>query len=392
MFPRSLNISKSQSFFLFGARGTGKSTFLEGFIPQEDKVVIDLLDPELADELISYPNNLEKRLAPHIGKKTWVVIDEVQKAPQLLDLVHKLIREKKFKFALTGSSARKLKRGAANLLAGRAFVYNLFPLTEVELGGAFSLEDILMFGSLPLVFSLFDRSDKAAFLKAYAQTFIKEEILSEQIVRNLPPFRRFLDVAAQTDGNILNYSNVAKDINSDPKTVSGYYDILEDTLLGFRLPAYHTSIRKQQKKAPKFYLFDTGVSRALAGRVDAALTPKTFEYGQLFESLVINEIHRRLEYSNKQYKLSFLRVNENLKIDLIVEKANCSPILLEIKSTDKTDERHAKGLLTLGGDFKNAIKILASKDPTPKSFSDVLACHWIEAINRVLALCDDTTS
>jgi predicted AAA+ superfamily ATPase len=246
------------------------------------------------------------------------------------------------------------------------------------------LEDFLRYGSLPEIFSFDTGSNKARFLKAYTQTYLKEEIISEQIVRNLPPFRRFLDVAAQTDTEVVNYSNVAKDINTDPKTVSGYYEILEDTLLGFRLPAYHTSIRKQQKKAPKFYLFDTGVSRALAGRVDYDLAPKTYEYGQLFESFIINEIHRRLAYREKQCKLSFLRVADDLEIDLIIERSGHPDFLIEIKSTDKVDERHARGLLVLGPDFKTAHRYLISRDPDIKNLSGVLAYPWEQGIEKIL--------
>ena len=384
MFQRLANISKSQSFFLFGARGVGKSTLLDHFFMPTERVLFDLLDFELSNELASYPNNLLKRLTPHHGKTPWVVIDEVQKVPQLLDLVHKLIKEKSFKFALTGSSARKLKRGSANLLAGRAFVYHLFPLTVSELEDQFSLDDALKYGTLPQIFELESNSDKAGFLKAYTDTYLKEEIITEQIVRNLPPFRRFLDVAAQMNTKVINYSNIAKDILSDPKTVSGYYDILEDTLLGIRLPAYHTSIRKQQKKASKFYLFDTGIARTLAGQVDYDLIPKSFEYGQLFEGFIINELYRRLTYMNKQFKLSFLRVQEDMEIDLIIERGKSAPTLIEIKSADKVDERHAKGLLTLGRDFKSSKQYLISNDPHKKQFSQVLALPWKEAIELII--------
>lgn len=385
MFHRSINISKSQSFFLFGPRGTGKATLLDHFFGPEESVVLDLLNFELANELVSHPNNLLNRLAPHTGKRAWVVIDEVQKAPPLLDLVHKLIKEKRFKFALTGSSARKLKRGAANLLAGRAFVYNLFPLTVMELQTRFSLDEALKFGTLPEIFNFEKEPDKARFLKSYAETYLKEEIITEQIVRNLPPFRRFLDVAAQMNTGVINYSNIARDIHSDPKTVSGYYDILEDTLLGIRLPAYHTSIRKQQKKASKFYLFDTGIARALAGQVDYDLVPRSFEYGQLFEAFVVNELHRRLTYQGKQFKLSYLRVKEDLEIDLIIERGKLAPTLVEIKSANRVDERHAKGLMTLGDDFKSPKQYLISNDPDIKRFSNVMAYPWAEAIDRILS-------
>ena len=183
---------------------------------------------------------------------------------------------------------------------------------------------------------------------------------------------------------VINYSNIAKDILSDPKTVSGYYDILEDTLLGIRLPAYHTSIRKQQKKASKFYLFDTGIARTLAGQVDYDLIPKSFEYGQLFEGFIINELYRRLTYMNKQFKLSFLRVQEDMEIDLIIERGKSAPTLIEIKSADKVDERHAKGLLTLGRDFKSSKQYLISNDPHKKQFSQVLALPWKEAIELII--------
>ncbi|MBI4238630.1 MAG: ATP-binding protein [Deltaproteobacteria bacterium] len=385
MIHRLINISKSHSFFLFGPRGSGKSTLLEQIFPPKERIVLDLLDFELANELISHPNNLLHRLAPYAGKKPWVIIDEVQKAPQLLDLVHKLIKERRFKFALTGSSARKLKRGAANLLAGRAFVYHLFPLTVMELQERFVLRDALQFGTLPEMLHFSDTADKIRFLKAYAETYLKEEIITEQIVRNLPPFRRFLDVAAQMNTNVINYSNIAKDIHSDPKTVSGYYDILEDTLLGLRLPAYHTSIRKQQKKAAKFYLFDTGIARTLAGQIDYDLAPRSFEYGQLFEAFVINELHRRLTYHGKQFKLSYLRVNEDVEIDLIIERGRRPPTLIEIKSTDQVDARHAKGLLTLGADFQSPVQYLISNDPDQKQFSNVLACPWNDAIERIVS-------
>lgn len=384
MYPRLLNILKSQSFFLFGARGTGKSTFLDSFLKEDQRVNIDLLDPELANELISYPNNLLTRIIPYEGVREWVVIDEVQKAPQLLDIVHKLIKEKRFKFALTGSSARKLKRGAANLLAGRALVYNMFPLTCKELGVDANLLDILRYGALPEIFSLNSPVAKAKFLKSYAQTYLKEEIISEQILRNLPPFRRFLDVAAQVDTEVISYSNIAKDIHSDPKTVSGYYDILEDTLLGFRLPAYDKSVRKKQKKAPKFYLFDTGVARALAERVDYEVIAKTFEYGQLFESFIVNEIKRRLSYLDKQFSLSYLRVSDDLEIDLIIEQSSKALWIIEIKSTSSVDERHARSLMTLRDGFKDAKALLISQDHTPKGFSGVKALHWSEAIETIL--------
>lgn len=384
MFHRLVNLPKSHSFFLFGARGTGKSKLLEKRFPSTDTIFIDLLEPAVFDELSIYPERLRSKLAPHIGKKTWVVIDEVQKAPKILDVVHKEIFEENFNFALTGSSARKLKRGCANLLAGRAFLCNLFPLTFVELADHFSLEPILNYGSLPGVVNLPDAADRRRFLKAYAQTYIKEEIIAEQIVRNLPPFRKFMEIAAQQNSEIINYSNIAKDVLSDPKSISNYYDILEDTLLGFRLQSYHASIRKKQKLASKFYFLDCGVVRTLAGMIDQELVAKSYEYGQVFETFIINEIYRLLTYAERQFQLSYIRVNDDLEIDLIVERHGLPTFLIEIKSTDRVDERHARGLELLGKDFKNSIRLILSRDNEEKKLGETTAIHWRQGIELIL--------
>ena len=384
MYQRNLNLSKNKSFFLFGARATGKTALLRQFFADEEALFVDLLDPELVNRLSAYPNELLKIIKPHEGRRDWIVIDEVQKIPSLLDLVHQQLSKKNFKFALTGSSARKLKRGAANLLAGRAFLFHLFPLTHLELGNDFDLNQYLAFGGLPEIFHMTNDLDKRRLLKAYAQTYLKEEIVAEQIIRSLPPFRRFLDVVGQHTSEIVSYSNIARDIDSDPKTVTRYYEILEDTLLGFYLPSYTRSIRKQQKKAKRFYFFDTGVARALAGHVDDPIRSKTFEYGQLFETFIVNEIKRNLEYTERQYKLSFLRINENQEIDLIVEKGN-EVFLCEIKSTQKVDDRHAHSLKTLAGDFAGAKPRIISNDPVTKKIEGVLAVHWRQAI---IEICD----
>jgi predicted AAA+ superfamily ATPase len=253
MILRSVDLTKSNSFFLFGARGTGKSSLLRKLFSDTEAVWVDLLDPELCDRLSAYPNRLLDMIDGQ--NKKWVVIDEIQKVPQLLEIVHQKIFKKEFLFALTGSSARKIKRGASNLLAGRAFVFTLFPFTSVELGEAFQLQRALEYGTLPEVWNFNNDLDRKRYLKSYATTFVKEEIIAEQIVRKLTPFRRFLEASAICNGEIANFSNIAKDISSDPKTVSNYYEILEDTLLAFSLPSFGTSIRKRQKKAKKILLF-----------------------------------------------------------------------------------------------------------------------------------------
>src|SRR5690606_7834379 len=226
---------------------------------------------------------------------TTVVIDEVQKIPKLLDVVHRKIDESKragrsLRFILTGSSARKLRRGAANLLAGRADVYALFPLTAEELGESFSLEDALAFGTLP---SLLDRDTTASknrYLEAYARTYLKEEIWNEHLVRKLDPFAQLLEIAAQMNGRVLNFASIGRDAGVDTKTVQSYFQILEDTLLGFFLPPYHASERKRETTNPKFYFFDTGVKRALERMLTVPVLPRTYAYGEAFEHWVILEI------------------------------------------------------------------------------------------------------
>ena len=374
MFHRIANLIKSNSFFLFGARGVGKSTLLSNHFAAHEVLLLDFLDTELYAQLQARPDRLREIVAQ--GNKEWIVIDEVQKVPAILDEVHALIETKKYKFALTGSSARKLKRGSANLLAGRAFVFNLFPLTYLELGEQFNLDDVLTYGSLPKIFELETSREKVLFLKAYGETYLREEILIEQLIRNLPPFRKFLELSAAQNTEQVSYSSIARDILVDPKIVKNYFSILEDTLLGFLLEPYHTSIRRRQKSAPKFYWFDVGVCRALTGNVDYKITPGSFEFGALFESFLVNEIRRLLIYSEKSHALSFVRVDNNFEVDLVLERPGLPTYLIEIKSTDRVNESHIKSLAKLSADIKNSIPLLLSRDPVSKVIDGVSCLEW----------------
>jgi len=342
---------------------------------------IDLLDNEMFARLQSNPQELERMVANH--NKEWCIIDEVQKVPAILDTVHALIEGKKIKFALTGSSARKLKRGGANLLAGRAFVHKLFPLTHLELGSDFDLDLTLNYGALAKITDFTSARERIAYLRAYTETYLKEEILIEQIIRSLPPFRRFLEISAAQDTEIVNYSNVARDVKSDPKNISGYYTILEDTLLGFFLEPYHTSIRKRQRLSPKFYWFDTGVRRLLCGTIDIAATPKSFEYGSLFESFVINEIYRLLTYSERSFKLSYIRVDQSLEIDLIIERSGLPTYLIEIKSSDFINDNHTSGLKSLARNFPEGRRMILSRDKVTKAIDGITCMHWKAGIAEI---------
>ena len=313
----------------------------------------------------------------------WVLIDEVQRAPRLLDVVHRLIERTAKRFVLTGSSSRKLRRGASNLLAGRAFVYNLFPLTVPELEDAFDLEDALRWGTLPGIYALEANEDKQSYLRAYALTYLKEEIVAEQIVRRLDPFRQFLEVAAQSNGTIINYANIARDVGADPKTVISYFSILEDTLVGFLLPAFHRSIRKQQRTNPKFYFFDTGVKRSLDRTLDVPLNARTYEYGKAFEHFMIVQIAHLSRYRYPDWRLSYLQTGAGVEIDLVIERPGTATVLIEIKSPTRVDERDVRNLARFTGDFADPLALCVSRDPTRQEMNGVLCVHWREALEEL---------
>ena len=380
MFRRLLQTTRSHSFFLFGARGTGKTTYIRDAFDPDESFYIDLLDPETEDAYRRTPRRLENQVRALPDAVEWVLIDEVQRAPRLLDLVHRLIEDTGKRFVLTGSSARKLRRGASNLLAGRAFVYNLYPLTAAELGDAFELDEVLRWGTLPQLYSLRGNDDREAYLRAYALTYLKEEIVAEQIVRRLDPFRHFLEVAAQSNGMVVNYANIAKDVGADPKTVNSYFSILEDTLVGFRLPAYHRSIRKQQRNNPKFYFFDSGVKRSLDRTLQVPLNAGTYEYGRAFEHFVVTQIAHLSRYRYPDWRLSYLRTGGGSEIDLIIERPGQSEALIEIKSSQRVDGRDVRGLARFTGDFDNPTALCISRDPARMRIDGVLCLHWRDAL------------
>ncbi len=383
MIHRILKPIESQSFFLFGARGTGKTTLLKHILPPSKTLTFDLLDPEIEDRFARNPSELREILKASSDKIEWVFIDEIQKLPKLLNIVHKEIEESRFRFAMTGSSARKIKRGAANLLAGRAFMNYLFPLTHVELGNQFNLKETLEFGTLPKITQLKTIEEKRSFLRTYSLVYLKEEIRAEQIVRKLDPFRQFLEIAAQTNGEIINYTNIARDVNVDTKTVQSYFQILEDTLIGYTLEPFHTSIRKRQRTNPKFYFFDAGVKRALDRTLTVELLPQTYAYGKAFEHFVITEILRFNSYFSKDYQFSYLRTKDNAEIDLIVERPASPVALIEIKSTNRVTERDLINLKRFSKDFKNSNAYCLSIDTTERIVDKVNILHWKRGLKEL---------
>ena len=380
MFSRLLDTTRHNSFFLFGARGTGKTTYIRNAFDPGTSLYIDLLDPEIEDAYRRAPERLERQIRALPETVEWVLIDEVQRAPRLLDVVHRLIESNGKRFVLTGSSGRKLRRGASNLLAGRAFVYNLFPFTAPELGDAFDLDHALRWGMLPGIYSLDRDQDRQAFLRAYALTYLKEEIAAEQIVRKLDPFRQFLEMAAQSNGAIVNQANIARDVGVDPKTVVSYFSILEDTMVGFLLPAYHRSIRKQQRASPKFYFFDTGVKRALERMLGVPIHAGTYEYGRTFEHFVITQIAHLTRYRFPDWRLFYLRTGAGVEIDLMIDRPGLPTALVEIKSANRVDERDVRSLARFTGDFADPQLLCVSRDPARMRIGDVLCLPWRDAL------------
>lgn len=390
MFNRIISPSENNSFFLFGARGTGKSTWIQQHFAKTPHLYIDLLNPDEEERLAKNPSGLLSQIEALNSSTSWIVIDEIQKLPKLLDVVHLGIEKYKKLFVLTGSSARKLKRGAANLLAGRAFVNHLHPLTYLELETQFDLNLNLQWGSLPILFSLQKTQDKMRYLRAYTQTYLKEEIVVEQIIRKLDPFRLFLEIAAQQNGEILNFSNIARDVGVDTLTVQSYFQILEDTLMGFLLHPFHESIRKRQRTNPKFFFFDLGVKRALEGQLLSTLTPNTYGYGKAFEHFIMIEMLRLNSYLEKDYRMSYLRTKDGAEIDLILERPGNPLALIEIKSSTRVDERDIRTLKAFKKVMnKTAEAYCLSQDPIPKVIDGIRLLPWqagFEELGMVLGV------
>lgn len=385
MFQRLLKPSIHQSFFIFGPRGVGKTTLLQSLLPKEETLFLDLLDYDLELRLSRRPAEFREMMESLPSKNRWVVIDEVQKLPFLLDEIHSQIEKNKNRFfSLTGSSARKLKRGKANLLAGRAFNYALHPLTSLELGNSFQLNSALTFGTLPNIFSFSDIEDRKKFLRTYASTYLKEEIQMEGLTRNLQSFRRFLPLAASMNGQTLSWSNFAQDVGIDAKTVQSYFEILEDTLLGFFLPAYRRSLRKRQKTHPKFYLFDPGVKRALAGELNVELVAGTSEYGRAFEHFWILEIIRMNSYRQADFSFSYFGTHD-IEIDLVIERPGKPLLFVEFKSSELIKDAELRPLKQLAADLEECEAICICREPRKRKVGKILICPWQEALEQLFS-------
>ncbi|MCY4343912.1 MAG: DUF4143 domain-containing protein [Gammaproteobacteria bacterium] len=342
MYPRLIQLPK-QSFFLFGPRGTGKSMWLSQALP--DALVIDLLR---SSAYLAYQRDpsLLAREAAALEPDSWIVIDEVQKLPELLDEVHALLfaNPQGHRFALSGSSARKLRKSNANMLAGRVWSKRMFPLSPLEMGEDFRLEEALRYGQLPLSATAASTADRIEFLDAYVETYLREEIRQEALVRSLDRFHRFLSVAALASGQVLNISNVARDVGVARSTVQGYFGILEDTLLGWQLPAWRKRAKVKEVAHSKFYLFDCGVQRALAGLHRDK--PSSAERGALFETWLLNEFRALNAWSAQGAEFFYWRTEAGTEVDLIWKRGGRA-VGIQIKASRNWKEPFNKGLRTL---------------------------------------------
>jgi predicted AAA+ superfamily ATPase len=364
-----LNLPPGKSAFLWGPRKIGKTFWISHNLVGAE--IIDLLKTDVFADYISRPALLRERYRHHQGL---VVIDEVQKAPALLDEVHWLIENTATSFLLTGSSARKLRRGHANLLGGRAWRRTMTPLSYLEVTG-FDLERIMVSGLLPPHYL---SPDPIEDLRAYVADYLKEEVVAEALIQNIPAFREFLRVAAITSSELINYVNIARETGVSHKIVRTYFDMLEDTYLGFRIPPWKKSKNRRLIVTEKFYLFDVGVANYLARRQPQIGTP---EFGKAFEHYILMELKAYQAYRNPDWPITYWRTSSGREVDFILGDKE---LALEIKGSARIHEGDIGGLQTLleDGPIKKCCLICLEKQPRHLTKS-IEALPWKMFIERL---------
>ena len=370
---RTLNLKQlmdKKSHFLFGPRATGKSSLIKHDLGDQ-ALIIDLLHSETYMRLMGNPSQIESMIA--LNEKPFVVIDEIQRVPELLNEVHRLIENRHTRFLLTGSSARKLKRQGVNLLAGRARQAELFPLTWHEYSN-FHLSRYLQYGGLPMVV-LSDEPEED--LDAYVHTYLEEEIKAEALVKNLPAFSRFLQLSALTSGTTLNYTSIASDAGVSSMTLREYYQILEDSFLGFSVLPWQQSIKRKAIATARFYYFDTGVKNRLAGI--HAIPEQSDLFGQAFEHFIAMELRAYISYFRKKLPLCFWRTSDGHEVDFIIG----DQVAIEVKSAKKISSKHLKGLRYLMEENKIEKYYLVSQDPIALKEEGIYILPWENFLKRL---------
>lgn len=346
MFKRLLQIPSNlnQSFFLFGPRGVGKTSWIKKHFPSE--FYFDLLNDDVYRELLGRPTRLGEKITE--GYSGWVVLDEVQKIPDILNEVHRLIESRKLKFILTGSSARSLRRRGVNLLAGRALTFYLHPLTAIELGEHFDLVKSLRYGNLPMAVI---SGQPKKYLQSYIKTYLCEEVLQESLTRNIALFARFLEIASFSQGEILNYTEIAREMTSNRHTVSNYFDVLEDMLISYRLPVFRKRAKRDMITHPKFYFFDAGVYRFI--RPQGILDSPAEINGPALETLFLQEARAINDYFELEYEFYYWRTRNQLEVDFVLYGNNgfCA---FEIKRKEKPYSGDFIGLKEFKKDYPQA--------------------------------------
>lgn len=380
MLQRRCRLPSSRSVLLLGPRQTGKSTLVRSLLPRRSWSV-DLLQHDVFLRYAKEPGLFRREVEARVEAGTRIVfVDEIQRVPALLEEVHGLIESRGVRFLLTGSSARKLRRGAVDLLAGRAATRRLHPLTLGEQGELFDLERTLRYGSLPAVVTGSDR-DARELLESYAETYLREEVQAEALVRNLGGFGRFLDVVAAENGGIVNASAVARDASLATRTVLEYYQILEDTLVGYRLEPWRHSPRARLVGHPRFYFFDTGVTNALARRLGAPPDPAW--RGRLFEQWVVLECVRRLDYGRTEARVFYWRTHNGAEVDLLLERHGRLVLAAEIKARKTVAGADLSGLRSFGAAHPGVRRVVVAEVPEAYRLGDVEVLPYGSFLDRL---------
>lgn len=369
------SVLEKKSCFLFGARQLGKSTYIKNQLTIPIAKTYNLLDHGMLLKLSTDPSRMRQEIEVEDIYDSVVVIDEIQKCPQLLDEVQLLIEERKIRFLLTGSSARKLKKAGTNLLGGRARNRNFHPLTYIELKDyGFDLEKAMQYGLIPSHY-LSDAPDED--LQSYVGRYLTEEISAEGLSRNIPAFSRFLEVAATCNGQLINYSNIASDAKVNRSTVQNYFEILKDTLLAFELSAYTKTIKRKAIETSKFYFLDMGIVNHL--RQIGKIQKGSNDFGEFFEHFIFCEIRAYLDYFHPLKKLAYWRSTSGFEVDFFIDEK----IAIEVKSTNNVTNKHLKGLFALREEGIAKNFIIVSDEKEKRICEGILIYPWRAFLNEL---------
>lgn len=378
MFKRLLRLplGGTSSIFLFGPRGTGKTSYLKSHL--KDALYLDLLDFSTYSLLRANPSRLENLIPSDYAG--WIVIDEVQRIPELLNEVHRLIEHKGFKFVLTGSSARSLRKAGTNLLAGRALTYKMHPLIIQEIGDLFDMQQVIKYGLLP---SVIDHADPKKYLESYVQTYIREEVVQEGLTRNIGSFTRFLEVASFSQGQVINLSEIARELGLNRLMVGNYFDILNDLLLSVSITAFAQRAKRKVIAHHKFYFFDVGVYRTL--RPMGPLDSQEEAEGAALETLFLQSLSAINDYYDLGYKIHFWRTQSGEEVDFVIYGPRGFHAF-EIKRSSVITSKSLKGLKTFGQDYPEAHLFILFFGKIKEYYGNVTAIPFEQALRELLQL------